>query len=305
MRFDPRTKQASLWTLALAFTLALAAASPQAKAAELLKGAELQSNWPFPFPFPGAPGQNRPGRPGRPDRPLPPQPPRGGDEYLHQNVFQRYEGDNIIPLRQVLGIGQQYQGRRVEFVVLRASTDFGRGQATVSVNQQDVTGAQTVGTRAQDYFFYLPQWADEIGTEIQMLQIALQGRFNVDSVGVKFARGGGGWNPPDRGGVREVAHIGRQFQGQNRIEIGQYANLDRYQGLRVRSVILRGQTARGMGDASFCGSRGCTTIQNVGTQLGDYQFPVSGDVVDWGARNWTVDLRGNFYVESIIFEFER
>jgi len=116
-----------------------------------------------------------------PDRP-------GREEIVRREVNQRYQGRSDLPLRQLLGLGPQYRGKEIRYVVLRAQTAAGRGQAAVEVNGRVLFPTQTVGTTLQDYYFQLPADLDEIGIEIQQLQLVLEGNFYVESVGVALKR---------------------------------------------------------------------------------------------------------------------
>lgn len=239
------------------------------------------------FPFPGRPGRDPGDRWGR-------------GELIFQRVGQQFQGQNILPLRQILNLGPEYRGRRVEKVILRASTAFGFGQATVLVNGAPVTYSQQVGTYMGDYIFMLPPHADEFGAEIQSLQIELRGNFFVDGVGVRVSRGGAGPGFP----TQEVIQINQQFVGASRLALANYVNLDRFNGMRLNRVIIRAVTRAGRGDATLC-TLGCQTINDIATVIQDYSFDGMGAIVDFNARNWFLDLRGNFYIENIRLEFSR
>jgi hypothetical protein len=255
----------------------------------LLVAAPAAQAFDFNFP-PRGPGRDFPNRPGR-------------GELVYQNVNQNYQGQNTLPLRQILNLGPEFRGRTVDYVILRASTAAGRGQAWVTVNDEAASEAQVVGQRVMEYRFRLDPNADEIGLEIQKLQIALQGNFFIEGVGVMLAHDRGGPGRPGRP-VEEVIRVGREFQGGHRIALGTLVNLARYEGMRLVGVSFRAQTRFGMGDATLCTSR-CSTVQNVSRNLSEYSFPVAGEYVDRNAQNWTLDLRGNFYVESIRLQFAR
>jgi len=240
--------------------------------------------------FPRGPGREAPNRPGR-------------GELVYQAVNQNYQGQNTLALRQILNLGPQFRGRSIEYVILRASTAAGRGQAWVTVNGSDASAAQVIGQRVMEYRFQLGRNADELGSEIEQLQLALQGNFFVEGVGVMLSAGAGGPGQPGRP-VEEVIRVGREFQGGHRIAVGTLVNLARYEGMRLVGVSFRAQTRAGQGDATFCASR-CSVVENVGRNLAEHSFPVGGEFVDRNAQNWTLSLRGNFYVESIRLQFAR
>ncbi len=274
--------------MTLALIAALFASVAQPEVANARTSIELDLNFPFPFPFPGGPGH----RPDRPDRDL-----------VYQTLRQEYRGQNVLPLRQILNLGPEYRGQEIRAVVLRAATAAGRGQAVVTVNGSPVTAAQTVGTNVDTYRFQLPEYANELGREIQQLQLEIRGNFFVEGVGVRMGRGDGGGFPGRP--IRETIQINREFRGDQTLYLADYVNLAQYRGMRLERVVLSASTRFGRGDATFCNSVDCDTAQDVDTVIRSYAFRVRGDQVDRDAEFWNMRLRGNFYVQSIQLEFVR
>lgn len=259
---------------------------------------------PHPGPGPGYPPPPPPPPPAPyppypPAPPAPPAPPSYGD-FLYQNLNQYLVGDNTLPLRQILGIGPQFRGRNVEFVVIRARTDAGQGIASLLVNGFVAGGSQQVGTFSSDYYFYLDRANSVLDVNVQSLQIALRGRFMVEAVGVKLGNGGIYPSPNV-----QTFSVNRNFQGQNRLYLSNLTNMDQFRGRRIRSITIRASTAMGRGTAEFCGSRACYGAQTVETYLNDSTFFLTGEVVDYTSGSWFFDLRGNFWVESVSIEFDR
>jgi hypothetical protein len=234
-------------------------------------------------------------------RPSPTRPGQG--EFLYRPMNHTYLGQNSISLNDALGLGFQHNGRRVEYVVLRARSFIGRGEAAVSVNGRRVTQAQQLNPFTNDYHFILPSYADEIGREIRHIQIDLSGQVTVEGVGLMLESRWG--RPP--GPIRPIVesiNLHREFRGGNRLALGSLVNFGRYQGMRLSSVRIRAAARAGQSDATFCASR-CGTIRNLSRSVADHVFPVQGEFVDRNAGNWFIDLRGNIYVESVILEFSR
>lgn len=291
------------WTLSLLVFAFACMALPHASFATGLDDVkDIQARPCPPWPVPCPPG------PPQPPPPPPPPPPPSGD-YVYRPLNEYLVGDNVMALRETLGLDRRYSGLRIEYVVVRARTDRGEGMATLMTNGRYVGRSQQVGQWSQEYYFTPDQFEDELDREVRTLQMHFRGRFTVEGVGVKFARGG--WNPPPPppppNGMRETAPVRRQFQGQNRLELDHYINFMRFQGYRLRAVILTASTAAGQGQASFCHSYGCTQPQVVPTYTTDTMFfPIRDEYVDRNNFvNWYVDLRGNFQVEAVTLEFMR
>ena len=110
----------------------------------------------------------------------------GGSDYLETVINRRYVStDAVIPLRQLLAIGPEYRGRRIQYVMMRASTDAGRGQARLVINGAQVGSVQIVGTDLSEYYFD-PGFDAIEGDVVQTLQIHLNGNFTVETAGVQF-----------------------------------------------------------------------------------------------------------------------
>lgn len=254
-----------------------------------------------PPPPPYYPPPPRPVPPPPPYYPPAPPPPAYNGDYLEQYIGQYMVGVNELHLRQILGIGGQYQGRRIEYVKLRARTDAGQGDAQLLVDGYQSGYSQNVGTYTQDYYFYPDANNDVIGSEVATLVLRLQGRFTVESVAVKFAYG---YNPPGYG-QRMDAYVQRNFMGQNSIPLTQFFDQYRVQGRRIRSVILTGSTAAGQGQATACHRYGCSVPRTVGTYTSSYVLnDYAIDMSQQSIQDLRIDLRGNFYVDSISIELE-
>ncbi|NUM88772.1 MAG: hypothetical protein HUU37_06180 [Bdellovibrionales bacterium] len=287
------TKKSSL-LLAAALMASLAGTVALAAESEALQSADgMETAWEARHP-------GHPGHPGRPDRPnpgyppAPPPPPSRGGDYVFQPMHQYLVGANTLALRQILNLGPEMRGRAVEYVVLRARTDAGRGVAQLEINGFRVGHAQQVDTWTRDYFFHVNPSQNRLGEDIQTLQLELQGRFTVEGVGVKLGR--------DHGFAgSETRVLQQRFSGNSRIDLGFLFRGREH--LRVRSVTIRASTAAGHGQARVCsGFNNCSMAQTVATYMGSYTFPLFGGN---SLGDMFVDLQGNFWIDSVTVDFDR
>lgn len=224
-------------------------------------------------------------------------------ELVYERLNRNYQGRTTLPLRQILNlVGPRYRGREITQVILRASTAAGHGTADLEVNGR-VVDRQQVGRRVQQYVFQLPRNGDEIGEEIQQLQLELQGNFYVEGVGVRLERDRGPGRGPGRS-LEEVIRIDRRIDNNPTLYLDDYVNLDRYNGLRLNKVTIRASTKSGRGDIILCTSS-CETKENIGTNVRDHVFYTGGDRVNNQSHNWNIKLGGNFYIDRIVLEFSR
>jgi hypothetical protein len=105
-------------------------------------------------------------------------------EVLHRNINRRIVGENVLPLRVMLGLDQSYEGYQLGYVKVRMRTARGNGIATLAINGR-ATDRQQIGTVIQDYYFS-PAFHTTIGDDIQMLRLRLNGDFYIESITVQL-----------------------------------------------------------------------------------------------------------------------
>lgn len=213
---------------------------------------------------------------------------------VSKHIGQNYRGENILPIRQLLGLGPEYRGEEVDYVVLTASTAAGHGQAALLVNDQMEGFSQTVATRVSQYYFELSPGA-VLGETIRSLQFQIRGNFYVERIEVAFKKNY----------IEKV--INQRFRGVNTLKVRALLGIDQsYRGQRIKSVILTGSTAAGRGQAQlFVNDQMYGRPQVVGTRTRDYFFDLGFDnVIGQDIMTLQLDLQGNFYVEKIAVEFE-
>ncbi len=212
---------------------------------------------------PGRPGQ--PGYPGRPPRP--PQPgnpypgnPYPGDQYPNDpypgqpdygsEVKRVFIGRNIVNetlrLRQMAGIGSRYDGWEV--VSVRARTQTTNPGRTVA---QLVSDGRVVATQINPGFQIdlRPQYRLILGQNADNLLLGIGGGTFIDTIEIELRRDGGGYNPPPPPyGQNIEINIYRSVMGNDRIDLTQYIDLQRYRGRVVEQVLV---TATSRYNSSF------------------------------------------------------
>lgn len=212
---------------------------------------------------PGEPG--RPGHPGRPPRPPPPGNPYPGDPYpgnpypgdpypgqpdYGSEVKRVFIGRNIfnetLPLRQLAGIGSRYDGWEV--VSVRARTQTTNPGRTVA---QLVSDGRVVATQINPGFQIdlRPQYRLILGQSAGTLQLGIGGGTFIDTIEIELRSDGGGYNPPPPPyGQNIEINIYRSVMGNDRIDLTQYVDLQRYRGRVVEQVLV---TATARYNSSF------------------------------------------------------
>lgn len=223
---------------------------------------------------PGQPG--RPGHPGQPGRPpRPPRPPGPGDGYpgnpypgnpypgdpypndpypgqpdYGSEVKRVFIGRNIVnetlPLRQLAGIGSRYDGWEV--VSVRARTQTTNPGRTVA---QLISDGRVVATQINPGFQIdlRPQYRLILGQSAGTLQLGIGGGTFIDTIEIELRRDDGGYNPPPPPyGQNIEINIYRSVMGNDRIDLTQYIDLQRYRGRVVEQILV---TASARYNSSF------------------------------------------------------
>ncbi len=250
-----------------------------------------------------------PGQPGFPGHFPPVGPSYGMSEEIRVTIGRQYNGFNGLQIYQLMGhlIG----GRQVEQVTLQMESPGGRGQAALLEDGRPSGGPQWVGSYRQDYTFFTTQPSH------RSLEVRLNGPFYVHEirvlvngqVGGRPGRPGrpGGPGHPQPGPVMLQEYVGQNFRGATMLDVDAMVNLHQYRGYRVHRVILRGSTAAGRGQAELK-INGWTEghPQTVGTYTSEYTFYPSRLMrVGQEIQDIDLNLRGNFFVESVLVELGR
>lgn len=112
----------------------------------------------------------------------------GGVHYgpieLREFVGQAFYGGDHLNLDQLLGL-QNYPGRSVKKVVIRGSSQRGRGTAELLINGFGQRSIVTLGTSMREHSLRV-RGMSRIGYEIQTLELALLGNIFIESVTVEL-----------------------------------------------------------------------------------------------------------------------
>ncbi|MCC7440225.1 MAG: hypothetical protein IT285_01245 [Bdellovibrionales bacterium] len=253
------------------------------------------------------------GAPGSFPNPNPILPPQ--QDYLEQPLNQYLVGSNTLDVLQLLNLNWSSQGRRVEYVVLRARSDAGAAQAQLVANFTQTGLSQNISTWTQALTFLPPTGADTLGSTLRDLAIQTRGRVTVEAIGVKLAPA---WNPgpgpgPGPGHEERVTReIQARYQGQNTLQLRELIGLGpQFNGRRLRAILVQGSTAAGNGRLQLLINQ-----QPVGweetveqwsneTRIDLNQVHAGQAVLGQDIRSLQLNLRGNFFIERITAVLER
>lgn len=179
----------------------------------------------------------------------------GQGQYQNQNRFEfeveeyigRYvDGQQVLPLRQILDLDQSARGQKLIKVELFATSSDAYSTAQLELNGRPLGFAQNVGWRYdQSIVFEIPAGDRVIGRDIQTLKLRLRGNMYVDKVvaTLKDDGLGGGGHGPFPGQSEWVTSYERQrFFSQ--LPVKQALRLNRqHEGKILKSIVLKGHPA--------------------------------------------------------------
>lgn len=203
-----------------------------------------------PLPPPGG-GGVVPG----PARPVPPPPPgHPGHGYRESKVIHlnRYITNETLPLRQLAGLGGQYQGYSVESVQVQSRPTGYRAHFDLLLNGRVEASAPAGGPQVM----LRPRGPTQLGWDVQALRLRVQGTAFVDRIVitvVQDSRPGPGPGPrppvpprpptppPHPGEIVVPLQVNYPVYGNGHIELGHYVNVQAYRGYQVMSVEVQGR----------------------------------------------------------------
>lgn len=245
--------------------------------------------------------------------PMPPPSQPSNPDYLYRDTNDFIPSESMYDFRQMFGIGGAYYGRKIEFVVVKAHSTNGLGQATMMINNARGGATQYIDGTTRDFFFMPDPNRDEMDIEVQLLKMYLKGSIVLEGIGVKFTSGQGyppppPPPPPQQPPLMEYGDVNTTFIGQGRVDIDRYVNLMRYRGYRLVSVVLWASSAQFPpipGDVRFCTARGCSQTIKLTPNSREQRFNPRGVIVDQSARSWRFETNGGVSVDSFMLQFQR
>lgn len=240
--------------------------------------------------------------------PGPPNPPPSQPDYLYRATNHYVGNEGMFDLRQIFNIGNQYYGRQIEFVTIKARSTAGMGQATLIVNGNRSGNTQYVDGASRDFFFMPdPRGGDHLDTEVRTLKVYLKGQMVLEAIGVKFA--GNGHNPPPNPPMFAHGRVNMNIIGMGRVNVDEYVNLMRFRGYRLTGVILRSSSMQIPpipGEVAFCTARACSPAIKLTPNSREQRFNMrTPEYVDGNSRAWRFETKGAVSVDSFTLMFSR
>lgn len=98
-----------------------------------------------------------------------------------------FTGYQILDLRSIMGITSIYNGRDVEYVIVRARSRFGYGTLQLRTNFQPNSAIMSVGTYPQEYYLHVTG-NRELGWGVNTLELQIMGDMTIETIAVQLDR---------------------------------------------------------------------------------------------------------------------
>lgn len=189
-----------------------------------------------PYPQGPGPGQPYPGNP-YPGQPGPGQPYPGYGSEVKRIYIGRQIVNETLMLRQLGGIDRSYDG--YEVVSVRAQTRLTNSGRTIA---QLISDGRVVASQNDPGYQInlMPQYRLVLGQTGNSLQLGIGGGIFIDSIDVELRRDGGDYNPPPPPpyGQNIEINVYRNVMGNDRIDLTQYIDMQRYRGRVIEQVMV-------------------------------------------------------------------
>lgn len=236
-------------------------------------------------------------------------PGRGGWTEQKSALIQRRVVNEELALRQLIGLGPNFEGYVVESVMVEVLGGDPRGQMNLMINGY----SEDVSVAPRGFVNLFPRRGLELGRDINTLRLRVHGWMDIRSITVNLRQGrgggghgGGGVRPPD---VREIVvpvNVYQSLYGGARIDVAQYINLAQYRGMRIQAIDVEA-SARFQGTALDVFINGY--IQNT-LSISPYQqihtiFPTGNAVIGYGADSIVLGARGELQIQRVFLRLMR
>ncbi len=269
--------------------------------------------------------RNRPTRPTRPGIPsTPTQPGYSNDPWGNRNssaasnveesIQNYFMGEQSLDLISDYYIRSQLQGLRIKDITIVASTELGRGRATLMLDDRAIEDSKEVARQMNSYTFRVDPFANVVGQSLRKIELKMQGRFYVEKVifnvfGANDSSGPGPTRPQPGPQVEVVRQqLDEHISEEGGLELFRLFNLGlERQGQAVKRVTIMARSAYGFGQASLMvNNQQVSAVQNVGSDLTRLTFEVGqGMRVGQEIRGLSLYFRGNIDIAEISIEVEK
>lgn len=215
----------------------------------------------LPNPYEPNPYQPSPIRPGRPNRPG--RPGHGGQAW-GQEIKSIYIGRAVfnerLPLREMAGLDQSYQGSEIISVTANAQPNSSQ-QTVVQLVADGRVIAQQINPGRQIYL--VPNQRIILSQNIRSLQLVVMGSTIIGQIDITISNFGNGsyppapvvpqpppynpspnyppYNPPGYGQQQRIdIQINHEMYGNDQLDLNQFVNLWQYRGYTIDQVLISG-----------------------------------------------------------------
>lgn len=226
-------------------------------------------------------------------------------EVVESDYRQWFRGNNLIPVRQILGLGGIHNGKKLEFVELTASSSAGRAQALLVINGQNAGLPQIIDNWTSTVRFEVPasMSGNILGRDIQTVELRIVGNVTTQSIAAGVIAQGRGPVPPRPIPLPSVQEREPNIlvTGQQLISLSSILDDARYAHRRVSRVEITGRSRDGFGRVSVCESAyDCGFAQTLNRGQTFTSHYVSGATL----QSLQINAQGYLMIQKVVIHFE-
>lgn len=294
-------------TLKSSLLLSFAAITLFAAAAEayIVPGG-IRPGAPAPIPIPdvgpGFPGDFGPG-PGYP----------GQDDFDHGGGYGRQErkiiylnrrvSNESLQLRQLAGIGEQYQGYEVESVEVDFRSSGYNAEVILLGDRRELDSMYSPQGAVQ----LIPRYRTVLGEDIRTLQLEIRANAQINSITINL-RERDSYQQPGRPGrtIDVPLYVHRRLYGNDRLDLGMYLDMNRYRGYRIQAIEIEANAVYNvaMMDLLINGFNQGQTLQVDRYSRRQTVYPQNA-VIGQSASSIVLSTRGDMDVRGVTLKLSR
>lgn len=265
-----------------------------------------------PLP-PPSPGPGHPGNPGHPGQ---------GGRFQKEIYLGRYITNEALPLRQLAGLGREFEGYNVESVRVETRPAGYYANLELVVNGRVEASSSSNGSNVT----LRPRGYSPLGRDVQSLRLRVQGTAYIDRIVIVLASNGGGYPGPGPGPgprppypppypgpqpqpnvVSLPIHLNVRAYGDQRIDLAGYVNLSGYRGYRLQAIEVRGQAVynNALVDLLTNGYYAGQVELNFRGQNGGVVYPQHRVIIGQGGDQVSLLVRGEAVIQTVILHLQR
>lgn len=233
---------------------------------------------------------------------------------VEENIQNYFDERNSLDLLGDPRTFSLLQGRRIKDITVVASTENGRGRATLSLDGKSIEDAKEIPRQMSSATFRVDPFENVVGQSLRTIVLNMRGHFYVEKVVFNLfenvrSNDTGPTRPPERSQVEVVRQqVNQRIQQEGGLDLFRLFNLSsEREGQIVKRVTLVARSIRRASQASLVlNNQSVSVAQNIGFESSRITFELSqGMKIGKAVAALRLFFRGDILVEEVSLEIEK